>query len=784
MKHNLLTATSDSGMKYTFTYDTKGNALTSQAGSDTDYIRTSATYTTTGSFLSSMTDARGNTVDYTYDTNKGLRSTVTDAKDITSTYTYDTMKRLTGLSQPANGGTAQVTYGYTNDDLTQVTHNGFSYGIGYDAFGNTTGTNVNGTALSTNTYNYSRGLLSNTVYGNGLTVNYTYDDMDRVIGVSFGSTAMYSYSYDGEGNLQRLVDIARGVTTTFFYDLTGRLIRSSSTDGSEYRYDYDLNNNLTKLYQGAAGSNWTTQYTYDADNRPVTTTAGGKTITDTYNATGTRANRTYGFTTPYTVALSYLPGANGSKTGMVQTYQNGTEDAYAYEYDANGNITSITQGWSQATYTYDDMNQLVRVNDGFANLTTTYTYDLSGNILERNEYDFTTGTLGTPTDTVAYTYNTTWRDQLASYDGQAITYDAVGNPLLYRGYTLTWQGKRLSTLSGNGTDVSYTYNEQGIRTSKTVSGTVTNYSYNGSLLMAQVTGSGANQIKQLYSYDASGNLVSVNYNGTEYYYMRNGQNDIIGLMDNSGAVVVSYSYDAWGKLLSVSGTLATTLGANNPFRYRGYYYDTETGLYYLQTRYYDAEVGRFISADEYLSTGQGIVGSNMYAYCLNNPVNMSDDFGCRASWNNAKKALIAVAIIAAIVVVAALVVIATVGTGGGALAVAGAAGGSYAAAATATAAAVTAKEALIAGYIAITSALAIQAGQNITYSKQAKDNGKARSTDKPSWANKGMVDSSKNAQFNATKMMNNKYGVGNWNKGAGSEFSKIVKWLTRSLGLK
>ena len=105
-----------------------------------------------------------------------------------------------------------------------------------------------------------------------------------------------------------------------------------------------------------------------------------------------------------------------------------------------------------------------------------------------------------------------------------------------------------------------------------------NYSYNGSLLMAQVTGSGAGQIKQLYSYDAWGKLVSVNYNGTEYYYMRNGQNDIVGLMDNSGAVVVSYSYDSWGKSLTVSDTLATTLGANNPFRYRGYYYDTETGL--------------------------------------------------------------------------------------------------------------------------------------------------------------------------------------------------------------
>ncbi len=112
--------------------------------------------------------------------------------------------------------------------------------------------------------------------------------------------------------------------------------------------------------------------------------------------------------------------------------------------------------------------------------------------------------------------------------------------------------------------------------------------------------------------------------------MRNGQNDIVGLMDNSGAVVVSYSYDSWGKSLTVSGTLATTLGANNPFRYRGYYYDTETELYYLQTRYYDAAVCRFISADVYMSTGQGIIGNNVYAYCLNNPVNASDPLGSRS----------------------------------------------------------------------------------------------------------------------------------------------------------
>jgi RHS repeat-associated protein len=117
------------------------------------------------------------------------------------------------------------------------------------------------------------------------------------------------------------------------------------------------------------------------------------------------------------------------------------------------------------------------------------------------------------------------------------------------------------------------------------------------------------------------------YNGTTYYYQRNGQGDIIGMYNSSGTKVVSYTYDVWGKLLTTSGSLASTLGENNPLRYRGYYYDNETGFYYLQSRYYDPTTGRFISPDVLVSTGQGVLGHNMYAYCLNNPVNMSDESG-------------------------------------------------------------------------------------------------------------------------------------------------------------
>ena len=133
--------------------------------------------------------------------------------------------------------------------------------------------------------------------------------------------------------------------------------------------------------------------------------------------------------------------------------------------------------------------------------------------------------------------------------------------------------------------------------------------------------------KLRFSYDADGKVVAVNYNGNYYYYLRNAQSDIVKLIDKTGATVVEYTYDSWGKLLSTSGSLASTLGKNNPFRYRGYVYDEETGFYYLQSRYYNPEVGRFISSDVLLSTGQGVLGHNAYAYCGNNPASRIDTEG-------------------------------------------------------------------------------------------------------------------------------------------------------------
>ena len=187
------------------------------------------------------------------------------------------------------------------------------------------------------------------------------------------------------------------------------------------------------------------------------------------------------------------------------------------------------------------------------------------------------------------------------------------------------------------------FNASGQRISKTVNGTTYNYHYLGDQLVEMAWG--ANRMH--FTYDAVGPL-SVNFNGTDYFYLRNAQGDVTGLVDSAGTKVVSYAYDPWGKTWDASGTLATTLGTFNPLRYRGYVYDTETGLYYLNSRYYNPTWGRFINADNQLSTGSDLIGVNLFAYCGNNPVNRVDPTG-EAWWHWALGALAVIGCAAATV---------------------------------------------------------------------------------------------------------------------------------------
>ena len=268
-------------------------------------------------------------------------------------------------------------------------------------------------------------------------------------------------------------------------------------------------------------------------------------------------------------------------------------------------------------------------------------YDTAGNIRSITKD-------GAVIKSFGYT-NPSWPDLLTSvtsgsttkdilYEGQTQTSDlpASGNPVTYyngKDYTFTWtKGRQLASATVDGKQISYTYDMSGVRTSKTVDGTTYNYTTLSGKVMRQTWG---NKSLEFVYDDGSQPFAMIYKHGSEtelYYYLVNAQGDVSAILDSSGKLAASYDYDAWGNCTVYNSsakvlTDPTSIANINPLRYRGYYYDAETGFYYLQSRYYDPAICRFINADTYLSTGQGMLGHNMFTYCGNNPVNYCDSSG-------------------------------------------------------------------------------------------------------------------------------------------------------------
>ena len=342
---------------------------------------------------------------------------------------------------------------------------------------------------------------------------------------------------------------------------------------------------------------------------------------------------------------TYLDGNGTNATTMLVASMNnrkanGTSiNSYTYTYDNTGNITAIS-GSTSASYTYDAQGQLL--TETYGGKTYTYTYDTYGNI--RSVSDGTT--------TKVYSYgDSSWLDLLTAYDGQSISYDSIGNPTSwYDGTTFTWSnGRRLTSAvnSSTGLNNSYTYDMDGLRLTKTVGSVEHKYVWQGSKLVAEYFGGTEFE----FFYDENGAPYAFSYKATAsatpvmYYYVTNLQGDVVSILNASGTSVAEYSYNAWGKVLSATGTMA----AINPIRYRGYYFDSDSGLYYLKSRYYDPNLQRFINSDGQLAK-EDFVGANLFAYCLNNPVNLSDEAGAWPKWS---QIFIGVAIVAVAVAVTA-----------------------------------------------------------------------------------------------------------------------------------
>ena len=580
------------------------------------YLSSSASYTSDGRHISSVTDSRGTKTSYTYDSKNRMNTGVTigSGSDAQSTsYAYDGLDRVTSVS--SGGSTAG--YGYEDYRLSTITHNGFSYTFGYDGYGNNTSVAVGGRTLTTNTFNLKAGLPAGSTYGNGDTVTYSYDNKERLVGKSFNGTPAVSYKYDAMGSLVETEDLLNNISFKTQYDLINRITGVTSSDGGEYRISYDDQNRIDATLEKIAGVTLKNEYQYsDTSIIEGVKLNGSQILTYDWDDLTRMTSRTLKLTAPFTTQYTYLKGSNaGGETTLVAEIKNGGE-TLSYTYDQFGNIVSVSQnGTVVESYEYDGLNQLTKVTNG-ANVTE-YAYDAGGNLTSVKLNGEVQATYGY-TDAV-------WKDLLTSFNGQAITYDEIGNPLAYRdGFAFTWQcGRRLSSISHNGDSISYTYDPDGIRTSKTVNGTTTKYHVMNGTLLGQTKGSDT----IVFLYDEKGNKYGFDYNGTKYYYIFNVQGDVIGILNQAGQKIVSYTYDPWGKVLSVDGSEAFTIGQINPIRYRSYYYDTETGFYYLQSRYYDPTTRRFLNIDDYVDPNKGIDGLNLFVYSKNNPINFVDPNG-------------------------------------------------------------------------------------------------------------------------------------------------------------
>ena len=550
--------------------------------------------------------------------------------------------------------------------------------------------------LASYTYegNVNNGRLATMAYGNGDSVSYTYDAFDRQRTAAYNDGTTYHYDYSGDNDLARqyVTDGSGAVTEqySYQYDSLGRLIHSrQSMDGGTLvqltRHMYDDANRMTsQTWQFGTGL-YRQQYSYtgvkadgatdgsvDGTISAITTTIPGQLdVTSKYEyndlrqlekKTVTVPNQNRGTTTVYTRSYTYAviaedDGCNRMGTRLASTgYTFGSSSrSFDYTYDAAGNIQTVTTGGTNVpaaaaskTYAYDAQGQLATETDG--SVSCAYAYDTVGNIRSITKD-------GTVTKSFGYT-NPSWPDLLTSvtangttkdvlYEGQSQTSDlpASGNPVTYyngKDYTFTWtKGRQLASATVDGQTVKYAYDMSGVRTSKTVNGTTYNYTtLSGKVMRQQWDGK---TLEFVYD-DGNQPFAMIYKHGSEtelYYYLVNAQGDVSAILDSGGKIAASYDYDAWGNC-TVYDSSDAAIGDLNPLRYRGYYYDAETGFYYVSSRYYDPEVGRWINADDAIAgVGGDIRGYNLFAYCMNDPVNMSDHTGHWPQWiKNAASAVV------------------------------------------------------------------------------------------------------------------------------------------------
>lgn len=592
-----------------------------------------------------------------------------------------------------------VTKGYMQDGVeVPVQEYGFEYGV-YDNISrvtvnsnaiiekaytlttsNDTATTTLGNYSETNTYDkYGRPTLVGNNNGTMLTNIYTSKtgtELDNI-------TIPDSTSLSGD-LLKKSIDSITGEVTLIDYNKNGSIANVNIKNGSTVKYNeelsYDENNRLKINVLNYNSTVFTSEFDYRYNFAPVSgsvpeeTSAIETTVSIGQSSSKFMSAITYeglkrintmncgqsvnnvncliekNFTYPSSTTTTSLPFSVRYDKVRVENLTPTITNLYThyFTYDNDGNITKISKyndsvHAAQKDYGYDKLGRLTNETDRDTGtvFVKNYTYGVGGN--KATESTIINGI----TELRTFNYNNTWKDQLTSVVSTIggtpnwtynFAYDSVGNPTTYKNSTLTWTRGKLMSSYGS---YSYTYNASGIRTTKYDGTRTRTFLLRGNNVIGEKITAGTATTTISYLYDETG-VCGVIRNGDKFHFMKNIQGDVIAIYDINNAIIATYAYDAWGnhKVYNSSGveipnTYTTSIANQNPFRYRGYYYDVETGLYYLKSRYYDPFLGRFLNADHPAYLAEGLLdfnGNNLYSYCDNNPVNMLDADGHMPKW--------------------------------------------------------------------------------------------------------------------------------------------------------
>jgi RHS repeat-associated protein len=672
----VLTATDPLGNTTTNTYDAHGNLLTvtspapngNTAGSVTQFQYnslgeltqitdpkgnlTTLTYTPVG-LIASITDAQNNTTSYQYDS-RGDRTAVIDPINGSAhptSFSYDSMSRLLGITYP-DGSTVSFTYDVRGRRITSTDQNGKTTTYTYDAADRLTA--VTDPANNTTQYAYDTedNLLSITD-ANGHTTQFAYNARGWVTQTTFPSSLAEYYAYDLVGNLLSKTD-RKGNTIQYLYDSLYRLTQKTYPDTTTVEYAYDLANKVLQVsdpsgtygfaydnmgrlvgtstsYAFLSGPTYSNSYTYDAASNRTSLTAPDGSITtygyDTLNRLNGLANSwagSFGFsydalsrrtqlTRPNGVTTNYSYDSVSHLLSVLHQAGSTTLDGASYTYDFAGNRTSKTNYLNGTTwnYGYDAIYELLQVTHG-GSTKESFSYDAVGNRLS---------SLSVP----SYSYNSS--NELTADSNGSYTYDANGNTLndpSGKSYSWDFENRLTQVVNPGVGTTAFHYDPFGRRIQKAGPLGTTNFLYDGmdrnANVIEEVDNAGNVLARFTQSLDIDQPLAEYR-SGTTSYYEQDGINSVTSLSNSAAALASTYTYDAFGKLTASTGTLT------NPFQFTGRNYDTETGISYYRARYYDENLGRFITEDPIGFIG----GHNFYRYVYNNPAGLNDPWGLSAA---------------------------------------------------------------------------------------------------------------------------------------------------------